>query len=424
MNLNIHLDRTVVTGLPELLSDQLSSMGLVEEGEVKRVSFCGMVMLNQDIHIFLPRSSDYQHLNDQRKITLAAAAIKAVEKYGREKSTRVDLRDENDGAQGLSHLSLIRNILDDFINYGIYTRRKVIRCLNNAKPDWNRTISRSPAAIGKGGRPVYLDIHCVRKQYFSDSEVSAIHSHIIRELDRNFSWILTGKAGLFAPELNDYPDPVSSVQHQIYILQKELHQTFAERDIRLLKFLIRYLGNKSGTDNSSFIAGVRSFHFAWEHMIRQVLTGVVEINHLLPAPCYTDESGKVIPANEKSMRTDIVLSDHKNDMYAVIDAKYYAATSPGNAPGWGDLVKQFFYAKALKLIRPESRIRNIFLFPGTRRSLTEARVRNRTKSPDHFYDEEFSPVECFYISPVDVIENYSAGKKMKDLSPLFLTRPL
>jgi hypothetical protein len=134
-------------------------------------------------------------------------------------------------------------------------------------------------------------------------------------------------------------------------------------------------------------------------------------------------SGNVITANEKSMRTDIVLSDHKNEMYVVIDAKYYAATSPGNAPGWSDLVKQFFYAKALKLIRPKSKIRNIFLFPGNHYHLSEAKVRDRTKIPDLFYDEEFSPIECFYVNPIFVIENYSTGKKLIELSTSFLTDP-
>ena len=49
---------------------------------------------------------------------------------------------------------------------------------------------------------------------------------------------------------------------------------------------------------------------------------------------------------QKRQRTDIVISDKSNQRFAV-DAKSYTATK--DAPGWPDLVKQFFfYEKAVK----------------------------------------------------------------------------
>lgn len=420
MTVSIYLDKSSALNLPKHLAAELESRGLIEGEGTKRVSFCGIIMLEECVYVFMPRSSDYKNLLIPRQIELAAAMVRAVEKYGREKNTRVNFKDEDDGEQGLSKLSLIRNIFDDFMKNGIYTRRKIIRSINNAKPDWNRTISRSTVSMDKDGKPVYLDIHCTQRKFFSDSEVSAIHAGIIRALDRKFSWILTGKSGLIAPELNDHPLPVNSVTYQIYLLQKELHQAYAERDVRLLKFLINYLKCEAGINDSNFIAGIRSFHFAWEHMLRHVLSDVIEVNHLLPAPCYVDASGTVLTANDKSMRTDIVLEDYKNELLSVIDAKYYAANIPENAPGWNDLVKQFFYAKALKLVRPKSTIRNIFVFPGNGGNLSFAKVRDRRAIPDHFYDDEFSPIECMYVCPLDVIDSYAANKKIKGLSAKFL----
>jgi len=416
VNLTIHLDKVALLSLPNDLSGELEKGGMCENDQLLIASFCGVVMLGDRVHVFVPRSSEYKSLSNSEQVSFAAATLRAVEKYGREKNARVDLKDADDGSQGLSKLSLVRNLLDDFRGYGIYSRRRIIRSFNNAKPDWNRTISRSVAMLDKSGRPVYLDIHCTKKKYFTDTEVSAIHAHIIRDLDRKFAWMLTGKSGLIAPELSDYPEPASTSSYQIYILQKELQQTYAERDIRLLKYLIQYLKNESGEQNSHFIAGVRSFHFAWEHMLRNVLSGVIEVNHLLPAPCYISSAGEVLSANEKSMRTDIVLEDLHTGRLSVVDAKYYAASSPNNAPGWGDLVKQFFYAKALKLIKPESTIRNIFVFPGKKSHLFAARVRSRKEVPEQFHDEEFSPVECSYVCPIELVEHYSAGRKMKQLT--------
>lgn len=413
--LNVFLDRSPSATLPKELSEYLKSMNLIEDSD-GRVSFCGMLMLQNEISIFLPRSSIHETMSRTEKIEIASTTLKAVEKYGRAKATKVELRDENDGAIGLSQLSLIRGILEDFVNYGIYTRRKVIRSINNAKPDWGRTISRSIAAVGKGGVPVYLDIHSLNKRTFTDSEVSSIHANIVRHLDKNFSWVLTGRDGLLAPELNDYPEPSTAKAYQIYVLQRELQQTYADRDIRLLKLLIKYLKEEQGTEESTFITGLKSFHFAWEFMLKQVLSDVIEVNNLLPAPCYIDHTGKVLSANEKSMRTDIVVLDQTTDTYTVLDAKYYAATSPENAPGWGDLVKQFFYAKALKSLYPKANIKNIFVFPGTATYLKQARVRDRTILPTHFYDEDFPAVECIYVCPLAVINHFAAGRKFTALN--------
>jgi hypothetical protein len=417
---SIYLDRSVANIIPDNLRSELNHRGLITESNINKVSFCGVLMVNGCINVFLPRASEYSHLSEPHQIAIAALAIKAVEKYGKEKNTKIDLKDEPDGNQGLSQLGLIRKLLDDFRQYGIYSRRKVIRKINSSRPDWKRTIAKSFPFQGMGGEPVYLDIHCTQKRYFTDTEVSSIHAKIISELDKDFSWIISGRLGVLAPELNDYPDPVSNISHQIHILKNELQQIYAERDIRLLKDLIHYLENFSGRQTNSFVAGVKDFHFVWEHMLRQVLENKVELNSQLPAPAYIDIAGNVLSANQKSMRTDIILENKSNGIVAVVDAKYYAATSPDNSPSWPDLVKQFFYAKALKLIRPNAKIRNYFVFPNKNSYLLRARLRDRFFGNNHFYDDEFPPVDCIYVCPLEVLRHYTTGKKMTCLSDQLL----
>lgn len=416
---SIYLDRSVASSIPDDIRSELISRDLIAEDGMNRISFCGVMMVDGHVSIFMPRASEYSHLPKNHQVSLAALTMKAMEKYGRDKSTRIDLKDEPDGSRGLGQLSLIRKLLDDFRQYGIYSRRKVIRKINNARPDWKRTISRSIPLEGLGKVPIYLDIQCTQKRYFTDSIISAIHAKVIRNLDKDFSWMLTGRLGLIAPELNDFPEPVSNISYQLNLLRNELHQVYADRDIRLLKDLINYLANFSGREVNNFIAGVKDFHFAWEHMLRQILENKVELNSQLPAPAYIDVNGKVITANEKSMRTDIILETQ--GIIAVVDAKYYAATSPENAPGWPDMVKQFFYAKALKLIRPRSKIRNYFVFPSKIGILSEARLRDRILTHDHFYDEEFAPITCEYVCPIEVLDHYTTGKKMSRLSKKLLS---
>lgn len=418
---SIYLDRSAAESIPDELRSELSLRGLISEDGLNKVSFCGIMMANGCANVFLPRASEYSHLSRKHQISIAALTIKAVEKYGKEKNTRVDLKDEPDGSHGLSQLSLIRKLLDDFRLYGIYSRRKVIRKINSSRPDWKRTIAKSSPFQGVGGVPVYLDIHCTQKKYFTDSVVSSIHAKIICELDKSYSWIISGRLGLIAPELNDYPDPVSNITHQIHLLKNELHQVYAERDIRLLKDLIHYLEKFSGRNINGFTAGVKDFHFVWEHMLRQVLEKKVDLNSQLPAPAYIDTNGKVLTANQKGMRTDIILEEQSRGIIAVVDAKYYAATFPENSPGWPDLVKQFFYAKAMKLIKPKSTVRNYFVFPRKNGPLLQARLRDRNSTHDIFYDDEFAPINCIYVCPVEVLEHYTTGKKMSDLSNKLLS---
>jgi hypothetical protein len=418
---SIYLDRSGAESLPDNIHSELNIRGLIAENRLKKVSFCGILMVNGGINVFLPRSSEHSHLPKKNQISMASLTLKAVEKYWKEKNTRIDLKDEPDGSQGLSQLSLIRKLLDDFRQYGIYSRRKVIKKINSSRPDWKRTITKSSPFKGLGGAPVYLDVHCIQKRYFSDTEVSLIHAKIINQIDQDFSWIVSGRLGLIAPELNDYPTPVSNINHQIHLLKSELNQIYAERDIVLLKDLINYLENFSGRQGNNFIAGVKDFHFVWEHMLRQVLENKVELNSQLPAPAYNDVNGNIHTANQKSMRTDIILEDKPRSIVAIVDAKYYAATSPENSPGWPDLVKQFFYAKAMKLLRPSSTIRNYFVFPNKKSYLLQARLRDRFFNNNHFYDDEFAPVDCIYVCPVEVLHHYTTGKKMTHLSKKLLS---
>ena len=114
--------------------------------------------------------------------------------------------------------------------------------------------------------------------------------------------------------------------------------------------------------------------------------------------------------------TDPSLIKSENSCW-VIDSKYYTATGAHNAPGWSDLVKQFFYVKAVKLIYPKiESIKNIFIFPGVNNSLSNIEMVYREESKDETklakLAEDFIPIECLYLDPNDVMESYLKSKKI------------
>ena len=109
MNIALYRDREPVSGLPEAVANEISRRELVSGQSVKKVSFCGMLAMDSEISVFMPRSSDFDSSSEMEKIALASALLKAVELYGRESRTAVNISDEGDGRQGVQKLSLVRS---------------------------------------------------------------------------------------------------------------------------------------------------------------------------------------------------------------------------------------------------------------------------------------------------------------------------
>ena len=413
----LFLDRDLLSKLPNGVAKELSSRGLTTSGHIEKASFVGLMMVDNESYVFLPRGSNLDVQEDH--VINASNTLKAVEKYSRISKTKIDLFDEGKGERKLNKLSLIRNLLDDFRQNGIYTKRRTINKLNFGKTDWKKTVNKISPYPGIGGNPVYLDTYGSKKRYFNDCEIAVIHAHIISKLDNRFSWLVTGNLKPLAPELIEYGSPKGDSNYQLSRLKNELSQTYSDRDINLLKLLILYIKLEAGSDQSNLVIGLSNFHFCWEYMLGQVLKHTVSLNNKLPAPAYVDIDDNVLTANEKSMRTDIILHDKGTQQCTVADAKYYAATTVRNAPGWGDIVKQLFYEKALSKLDIDWKIKNAFIFPGCEPYLAKAKIRDRVNSTksNHVFIDEFEPIHCYYANPMEVISKFNTGSnKLEELS--------
>jgi len=418
---SIYTDRTLLADLPEGVRRQLSFRGLHTKGKYKKASFVGVIIDSGSTSVFLPRS--VEQVPTETRIQYACSTLKAVSRYSREGNAYIDSADGGEGEYGLEQLETVFALLEDYRHNGIYSRRLAVRKRNSGRIDWGRTLKSTTPYPDSVGAPIYLDYHGLIKQYADSCEVAAIHASVIRELDSQFSWLFSGQSHPIANELSDYPEPKVD---KVARLRRELSISYSDRDVRLLKLLIRYSERQSGNEHSAFVAGLGKFHFCWEHMLGRVLSYNVthKINSVLPAPVYINTEGKELSANEKSMRTDIILHDPSSEKCAVADAKYYAATIANNSPGWSDIVKQLFYEKALSTLSeiPES-IKNVFIFPGVEAHLKEVRLRSRDVGSSDSYDfiEGFKPIYCIYVDPMEVIDNYVAGQKMVKLTEQVLT---
>ncbi|WP_026471602.1 LlaJI family restriction endonuclease [Alkanindiges illinoisensis] len=405
-------DRMAVTALPENLRTYITSAGLVTNDSEQRVSFCGLVIHEHNLNIFLPRSSTMTGATLGRKQQLASRLMQTIDRYGRSSSTAIKTTDEGEGRQGLTQLGLIISLLDDYRNNGLYSRRQTLNTTNSGRIDWPKTINKNLPYPDHNNNPVYLNLHGRHSRYLSNTEVSRIHAAIIRQTAKKYGWIINEYVPLLEAELNNVPQPAGNQKYQLALLRQELSLTYSERDILLLRQLIKYLEAQHGSNPSHFIAGLTRFHHAWEYMLGQVLHGIININSQLPIPVYIHEDGHV--ENAAGMRTDIVLKDPENKCLTVIDAKYYTATNVGNSPGWGDIVKQLFYAKALENVcskKEKYQMKNIFIFPGHKPAFRQIRMRSRQEGLSYL-DDQFLPITCLYACPLKIIDLFSTRQKI------------
>lgn len=419
-------DRVHAETLPIHLRDGMQERGLISTDGYHLVSFCGMQADSSGINIFLPRSCEIKQKNYRAQIKIASQLMQSIERYGRESSTAVDPMDEGDGIKGLEQLGLIKALLVDYRNNGLYSRRQVLKTKNTGKPDWKNTLSQSIPFPNFRNQPIFLDISGSKRRYFSNSEVSRIHASVIRRLDAKYAWLLGEQQASSTHELKDIPNPQGDIKYQLAILQRELSLTYSEREIYLLKQLSQLLAQDSGELVSNFVVGLQRFHHAWEYMLKQVLEHTVELNNRLPAPVYIYQDGSSKSAFERGMRVDIFLMPPKTNQLTIIDAKYYAAQTIENSPGWSDLVKQFFYAKALQTVFPEHRISNAFIFPGQSGVFKQVRMKSRQqKITSGFENSQFPPIDCYYICPLLVIDRFvnraSISQEQLNLSNNFVT---
>lgn len=406
-----YTDRALVSSLPDDLKKQMHNQYLITHDDIK-ISFCGLVINSSGAHVFLPRNSNIPKLDGSESYQIASFLMKAIRRYSEDRTSKLYALDGGIDCIGSHRLNLISTLLEDFCNNGLYSRRLSEKVLNTGKPDWKRTISNQTPFPGKGG-PVYLDVYGTRRRYFSDSEVSRIHASIIKQIDKSFGWIVTGSNLSVSQDIQNIPLPKGNITEQLRVLHSELISVFSERDIRLLQLLSEYLECNHGREISDSVIGLKHFHGMWEHMLDKTLSWNFPVNRLLSVPTYQFNDGTLKPAASKAQRTDTVLRYPNSNKFAVVDAKYYGAQGLNSAPGWPDLVKQFFYAKALKVYCPESKVSNAFVFPGSG-PLKSVHMQNRTTK--NLEDDDYPPIKCLYLDPIKLINHYVKGKKLEEFS--------
>lgn len=399
-----HSDRMAIDRLKAPLSSVIRERGLITQTG-KKVNFCGIILQEDEIHVFFPRNTTNQNVLGVPEL------LSSIIKY--DATFRRAYRGPEEGPElmGTDRLSLIYQLLQDYSQNGIYAQRQSSRSVNYGKPDWSRTISRQ-SAFSHDENIIYPSYESLRRHQSTESEVSKIHSFLIRGLFNDFGSILFGGRRL----LNlDFISPFSmNESYMMRVLRSELNKVFSDRDIWLIKSLIDLIERSHGGDSGKDVIGIKNFHAVWEHMLSKIIHGRISLNKDLPIPVYKNKHKELIEFPEKGQRTDLIIADEDKNNICIIDAKYYDANESRGAPGWSDLVKQFFYYKAVKSIYPLAKLKNFFIFPGESNYLTTAHMKRRVD--DSLLDAEYGIIKCLYLEPMKVVTAYSRSKKIIDIS--------
>lgn len=442
-NTEIFLDRCSVKSLPVQIQNFIIDNQLVSSRENQFVSFCGVILLEGKKYVFFPRSTD-KKIIDSDQYKYAKLLVSTLHRYfNQTKNTVFHPDDEFQPSDmlGLDQFEIRRKILTDYLDNGLFFSKQDALRKNKGKINWNITLKKGSLFPDKNNSPIYLDYYSKKINDFHD-EVAKIHVGVLQQIfednlffDTKFKKIPYSVKYANASKLNTIS--------KIKILKSELKNQYNSRSIRLIKLLIDFLKNYCTKNSKSTVVGVTKFHYAWEHMLAETQSNTVNLNNLLPKPMYiaTDTTKK--PAIKGSMRTDICFIDELTKTVTIIDAKYYQATSVENAPGWGDLVKQFFYEKALKTLPrySEYTIKNMMIFPGSTQnfekvrmasilrpipnlshfifkevisfSLRDAILKKFIINSDYlqFRDKDFPPLDCNYIPPLKLMDLYHNHQK-------------
>lgn len=412
-DLHYFTDRSYLTHIDEptgTLVETMRRQGLIAPDH-HRVRFCGFFSWHGGTAVFLPANCDIS----EKPALSAHWLLRTLRRYYADRPTGIQGA-EGDSLIGGSLLSLAVTLFEDYQANGLYVRRSRHHTVNHGKINWPRTISRYipfPSATA----PVYLELESSRARYMSDCETARIHAAVLRDIREKFGILFYGETLLTDEKLEKMPLPAGSREAQLAYLNRELSLSYSECDITLINLLKRYIESMEGCDEDSLIIGTRHFHSVWEAMLDNALSGERDFNRKLPVPYYLKDDYYHEVA-EKGQRTDTVIRNHESTRYAVVDAKYYTASGPKDAPGWPDLVKQFFYQKAVKVVAGEdAAVTTHFVFPGTVSPLTSAHVGDRGQHMQDLlrHTPGYPVVHCHYCDPTELMKAYVTYGKLPAL---------
>lgn len=301
-------------------------------------------------------------------IPYAALTMKSLRQYKEEGSKDSRGIDE---ISTVNEISLSIEILDDYHKHGLLNRRiRERKAFPSGRIDWNRTVARTSMVMSTSGVFYPEPIRC-RQLVSEDNPLTAIHKACVDACADSFGWITGETDDINLEAMSDEIRLPYSKEESLAILRKELSSTFSDREMNLIRNLIQYIARRGEYKESLVSYGTSYYWEVWERACQRLFQDDrILYEKILPQPRWQKKQAGVVTPRI-SQKPDVI-TIHNATIY-VLDAKYYEYRQ--TMPGWGDVVKQFFYEKSIndyaglkKLDVDLTHTSNALILPGPPRS--------------------------------------------------------
>ena len=331
---------------------------------------------------------------DDLKIKLKRLA-KAWQKYGKNMPNNT-----NDGDENNINFDTIMSIVNDFIEYGIYTELEKFTTMNNyGKINFSATVKRCRPLLTQQGA-IYLDYLTDKKRIDEHEIVNSVQILVLNDISKKLGWLIGFNLSL----------PTENIRYRlgsylVPLLISEKNQTFNTRKLNLINLLINYIRMTNGKENSNYLPVCTAYNF-WENILFDALGNMSkdELNkHFYVRHGYRDKQTNKIIVPMKPLMPDIAYKDDYSVI--ILDAKYY---QKGFMPTNEDITKQFAYMiKAFGKWSDAYSYRNIFCLPTD--EVSKYHNLEAVFGEDIASDDGLVPIELLYLNFEEMLEHYVDG---------------
>ena len=360
----------------EMLFNELIQRRIICKAEKRNrilyyFSYVGAIFTSNNIIYVLPKTL----LNEEVNEAFTGELIKLFIAYSKRENLLVEEKEylgvnsQNDRG---SLLSIINYIMEDYIDNGLYIKKKNTKEINgNGDIDWSKTIQRDSMYLNNKKQPVYYEVVSNKKNIHSSLIITQIHKKILNKCNEiinrlSLETILNYKVDMF--EIDDFE--IVENEYMLEHLQQELDYQYEDKKIELLEILISFIKkiNIYGNDLELSLFGTRYFDMVWEKMNSYIFRNQYnDIKQHIPKPKWYSETSKK-NIERDTLIPDILYLDSYNKELYILDAKYYTTNFKdeklnGTIQGIGDIIKQLVYEDVLSQFYKEYSVINAFIIP-------------------------------------------------------------
>ncbi len=322
---------------------------------------------------------------------------KAWQKYGKNMPNNT-----SEGDEEFINFDVIMNLVNDFIEYGLYTELEKFTTLNNCgKINFPATVKRCRPLLTQQGA-IYLDYLTDKKRIDEHELVKSVQVLALNDISKKIGWLIGFNVSI----------PTEKIHHRlgnylVPLLIREKNQTFNSRKINLINLLIKYIQMTNGSESENSLPVCTAYNF-WENILFETLGNVSKKQldkHFYVRHAYKDINTNKIVSTLKALMPDIVYKDTYS--IVIMDAKYYPK---GSLPTNEDITKQFAYMiKAFGKWSDAYSYRNIFCLPTDKKSsLNNLQV---VFDNDINSEDGLTPIEILYLNFEEMLKTYVDGDK-------------